>query len=120
MGGCEDNPFMKGLYIKRRDKAVLMLAETIAAASMGQSTIFVDAGRQGSSDRPGARKFGLKSRKSEDRKDLMSGPTGDLGGLQAGARPEAPKPTSGPARRFFLCQRVISGRESLFTAARQT
>jgi hypothetical protein len=45
MGGCEDNPYMKGLYIKRHDKAVLMLAETIAAASLGQSTIFVDAGR---------------------------------------------------------------------------
>jgi hypothetical protein len=45
MGGCEDNPYMKGLNIKRHDKAVLMLAETIAAASMGQSTIFVHAGR---------------------------------------------------------------------------
>jgi hypothetical protein len=45
MGGCEANPFMKGLYIKRHDKAVLMLAGTIAVASMGQSTIFVDAGR---------------------------------------------------------------------------
>jgi hypothetical protein len=45
MGECEDNPYMKGLHIKRHDKAVMMLAETIAAASMGQSTIFVDAGR---------------------------------------------------------------------------
>jgi hypothetical protein len=45
MGGCEDNPYMKGLYIKRHDKAVLMLAETIAAISMDQSTILVDAGR---------------------------------------------------------------------------
>jgi hypothetical protein len=76
-----------------------------------------NSGHQGSSDRPGARKLGLNSRKSGDREDLMSGPTGDLGGLGA---PEAPEPTSGPARRFFLCQRVISGRESLFTAAHET
>jgi hypothetical protein len=45
MGGCEDNPFMKGLYLKRHDKGVLMLAKTIAAATMGRSTTFVDAGR---------------------------------------------------------------------------
>jgi hypothetical protein len=55
---------------------------------------------------------------------LMSGPTRDLGGLGAGASmkagPEAPEPTSGPAWKFYLCQRVISWRESLFAAARQT
>jgi hypothetical protein len=36
---------MTGLYIKRHDKGVLMLAKTIAAATMGRSTTFVDAGR---------------------------------------------------------------------------
>jgi hypothetical protein len=36
---------MKGLHIKRHDNAVLMLAETIAAATMGRSITFVDAGR---------------------------------------------------------------------------
>jgi hypothetical protein len=49
----------------------------------------------------------------------MSGSTGDIGGLGAGASGRA-EPTSGPARRFLLCQRIVSGRESLFTAARQT
>jgi hypothetical protein len=52
--------------------------------------------------RPSGRpEFGLKSRKSRDRKDLMSGPTGDLGGLGAGASGWAsPEIFPLPARYF--------------------
>jgi hypothetical protein len=69
-------------------------------------------GQQGLSDRPDARRLGLKSQRSGDRKDLMSGPTGDLGGLGAGppkARPEAPEPTSGPARSFSSASALFPG-----------
>jgi hypothetical protein len=107
-------------FYRRYLGKLLLQCDTMADAM--SSCLLAVSQYQGSSDRPGAPKFGLKIRKSGDRKDLMSGPTGGFGGLGAGASglAEAPEPTSGPARRFSLCQRVISGRESLFTAARQT
>jgi hypothetical protein len=79
---------------------------------------------QGSSDHPGA-KF-PKGQISGDVKDLMSGPTGDSGGLGAEASGQAESPFGSPGTSFraspeiVLCQRAISGREPVFTVARQT
>jgi hypothetical protein len=43
MGGYENNPVFKGLYIKRHDIAVFAVAQPIAASPQGCSSIFVDA-----------------------------------------------------------------------------